>query len=103
MRYSGSKAKIAKYIIPFIMEELKEGYTYVEPFMGGCNILSEIDWPKKVGADSNGYVVALWNNLKMGVGINIPKEVSEDEYKEMKELAEKGSCSVKYPRWLKAM
>ena len=100
MRYSGSKAKIAKYIIPFIMEELKDGYTYVEPFMGGCNILSEIDWPKKVGADLNGYVVALWNNLRMGVGINIPKEVSEDEYKIMKELAEKGTCSAKYPRWL---
>ena len=101
MRYSGSKAKIAKYIIPFIMEELKEGYTYVEPFMGGCNILSEIDWPKKVGADSNGYVVALWNNLKIiGDALPLPKEISEDEYKIMKELAEKGSCSVKYPRWL---
>ncbi len=99
MRYSGSKAKIAKYIIPFIMEELKEGYTYVEPFMGGCNILSEVDWPKKVGADSNGYVVALWNNAKNGVA-NVPKDVSEDEYKAMKDLAEKGTCSAKYPKWL---
>lgn len=99
MRYSGSKAKIAKYIIPIIMKELEEGYTYVEPFMGGCNILSEIDWPKKVGADSNGYVVALWNNLRMGT-LSIPKEISEEEYNEMKELARQGTCSVKYPRWL---
>ena len=100
MRYSGSKAKIAKYIIPFIMEELKEGYTYVEPFMGGCNMLSEVDWPNKVGADSNRYVVALWNNLKIGSIHSIPKDITEKQYNEMKELAKKGSCSVQYPAWL---
>ena len=101
MRYSGSKAKIAKYIIPFIMEELKEGYTYVEPFMGGCNILSEVDWSKKVGADSNGYVVALWNNLKIvGEKLQIPLEITEEQYNEMKELASKNTCSTKYPSWL---
>ena len=100
MRYSGSKAKIAKYIIPFIMEELKEGYTYVEPFMGGCNMLSEVDWPNKVGADSNRYVVALWNNLKIGSIHSIPRDITEKQYNEMKELAKKGSCSVQYPAWL---
>ena len=100
MRYSGSKARIAKFIIPFIMEELKDGYTYVEPFMGGCNILSKIDWPKKVGSDSNYYVVALWNNIKMSGKDIIPKNISEKEYNEMKELAEKGICSKKYPWWM---
>ena len=101
MRYSGSKAKIAKYIIPFIMEELKEGYTYVEPFMGGCNLLSKVDWPNKVGADSNKYIVSLWNSIKtIGNKLAIPKEISEDDYNNMKSLAEKNTCSTEYPLWL---
>lgn len=99
MRYSGSKAKIAKHIIPFIMEELKEGYTYVEPFMGGCNILSEIDWPEKVGADSNKYVVALWKYLKEADLQSIPESVSEKEYNKMKELAKLGKYTETYPSW----
>ena len=101
MRYSGSKAKIAKHIIPFIMEELKDdSYTYVEPFMGGCNMLSQVDWPKKIGADSNKYVTALWNNLKIGSINAIPKDITEKQYNEMKALAMKGTCSVQYPNWM---
>ena len=53
MRYSGSKAKIAKYIIPFIMKELKPGFKYVEPFVGGCNVIDKVYWPIKIGYDNN--------------------------------------------------
>ena len=100
MRYSGSKAKIAKHIIPFIMEELKPGFKYIEPFVGGCNVIDKVDWNHKVGYDLNGYVIALWNSMKMGLQGNIPKEVTEAQYAEMKELASKNSCSITYPRYL---
>ena len=100
MRYSGSKAKIAKYIIPFIMKELKEGYRYVEPFVGGCNVIDKVDWPNKVGYDLNHYVISLWNATKIGLYDSIPQEVSEIAYNEMKELAMKNFCSPKYPAWL---
>lgn len=100
MRYSGSKAKIAKYIIPFIMNELKPGFKYVEPFVGGCNVIDKVDWENKVGYDNNSYVISLWAAIRLGVAFNIPKEVTEAQYNEMKELAKKGSCSVTYPRYM---
>ena len=100
MRYSGSKAKIAKYIIPFIMKELKPGFKYVEPFVGGCNVIDKVDWKNKIGYDSNHYVIALWCAMKLGLAMNIPKEVTKEQYDEMKELAKKGTCSITYPRYI---
>ena len=100
MRYSGSKAKIAKYIIPFIMKELKPGFKYVEPFVGGCNVIDKVDWKDKQGYDTNGYVIALWNSVKMGLQTNIPKEVTEQAYNEMKALARRNTCSITYPRYI---
>lgn len=100
MRYSGSKAKIAKHIIPFIMNELKPGFKYVEPFVGGCNVIDKVDWKYKCGYDSNNYVIALWNAMKMGLLDNIPSEVTEDKYNEMKELARRNTCSDTYPQYI---
>jgi DNA adenine methylase len=100
MRYSGSKAKIAKYIIPFIVKELKPGFKYVEPFVGGCNVIDKVDWENKVGYDNNHYVISLWGAIRNGLACNIPKEVTETQYAEMKELAKVGSCSITYPRYI---
>ncbi len=100
MRYSGSKAKIAKHIIPFLMKELKPGYKYVEPFVGGCNVIDKVDWSNKQGYDTNHYVIGLWNTMKMGLLGNIPKDVTEEQYNEMRELAKTDSCSTKYPAFL---
>ena len=40
MKYMGSKAKVARYIVPIIQEQIeRSGYeTYLEPFCGGCNV-----------------------------------------------------------------
>ena len=102
MRYSGSKAKIAKYIIPFIMKELKPGNAYIEPFVGGCNMIDKVDWPWKIGYDINGYVISMWSWIKSTGGSNVfPKHVSEKDYYTMKALAESNSCDKnKYPSWL---
>lgn len=37
MKYMGSKARIAKYILPIIIKDRKENQWYVEPFVGGYN------------------------------------------------------------------
>lgn len=42
MRYMGSKMKISKYILPILTKNLSKGRDYVEPFCGGCNIISEV-------------------------------------------------------------
>lgn len=96
MRYSGSKAKIAKYIIPFIMKELKEGDVYIEPFVGGCNVMDKVDWNWKIGYDLNRYVIAMWNNIKF-TGGNFPKHVSKEDYYKMKELAKENKSSKTFP------
>lgn len=89
MRYQGSKARIAKHIIPFIAEHLNDDRWYVEPFMGGCNMFSKVDHPKKIGCDYNRYVVDMWNAFKDGK--EPPTQVSEEEYLRLKELSSSGA------------
>lgn len=40
--------------------------TYIEPFCGGANSLSEIDFGNKLACDKNKYVIAFWNDVKNG-------------------------------------
>lgn len=42
MRYMGSKARIAKEILPLILADRKEGQYFVEPFCGGCNVTDKV-------------------------------------------------------------
>ncbi len=37
----GSKARIAKHILPIILKDRKDGQWYVEPFVGGANLIEE--------------------------------------------------------------
>jgi DNA adenine methylase len=56
MKYMGSKARIAKHILPVILKNRKEGQCYVEPFVGGANMIDKVDgW--RIGADVNPYLI----------------------------------------------
>ena len=56
MKYMGSKARIAKHILPIILKGRKEGQCYVEPFVGGANMIDKVDgW--RIGADVNPYLI----------------------------------------------
>ena len=81
MKYLGSKNKIAKYILP-IMLEYREDRTWVEPFVGGANTIDKVSGIK-IGNDRNEYVIALLNALKNGW--IPPKEVTEEYYNELKQ------------------
>ena len=54
MIYQGSKNKIAKYILPIMLEERKEGQAWVEPFVGGANLIDKVSG-ERFGNDSNIY------------------------------------------------
>ena len=56
MKYMGSKARIAKHILPIILKDRKEGQWYVEPFVGGANMIDKVDG-NRIGADSNNAVI----------------------------------------------
>lgn len=64
MRYSGSKDRFAKDIIPFITRNLTDDKVYIEPFCGGCNLLSKIEHNKKWGNDKNEFVISMWQAIK---------------------------------------
>lgn len=55
MKYMGSKAKVARYIVPIIQEQIeRSGYeTYLEPFCGGCNVIDKIEAPQRIASDCN--------------------------------------------------
>lgn len=60
MIYMGSKNRIAKHILPIMLKEMQDkGYTtWVEPFVGGGNMIDKVpNTYKRVGYDLNGHVI----------------------------------------------
>ena len=43
MKYMGSKNRIAKHILPIILKDRIENQYYVEPFVGGANMIDKVD------------------------------------------------------------
>lgn len=66
MKYMGSKARLARSILPFINKALLVNSTYVEPFLGGANMMSEVVADVRIGCELNKYVAAMWTALISG-------------------------------------
>lgn len=82
MVYMGSKNRLAKELIPIITADLEEGMWYVEPFVGGCNMIDKIQHPLRLGADSNEYLMALLKYVQAG-GV-LPEHIDKEEYLRVK-------------------
>jgi DNA adenine methylase len=84
MKYMGSKARIAKHILPIILKNRKEGQCYVEPFVGGANMIDKVDgW--RIGADSNEHLILALSMIRDNPEV-IPSNSSEYT-KEMRQVA----------------
>lgn len=81
MKYMGSKASIAKDILPIILKDRMENQWYYEPFMGGCNSLDKVSG-KRVGNDFNFYLASMWSSLT--IGWIPPIDITREFYKEIK-------------------
>lgn len=90
MKYMGSKARIAKHILPIMLKSRKEGQWWVEPFVGGGNMIDKVDG-NRIGSDSNNYVSSLLDYLSKG---NLPEEISKEKYMSIKQFKDD------YPDWL---
>lgn len=78
MKYLGSKNKIAKHLLPIILKDRKPEQYYVEPFMGGGNMIDKVEG-LRIGNDINFYLIEMWKALQKGW---IPPDVvTEEEYK----------------------
>ena len=82
MVYMGSKNRLAKELIPIITADLQSNQWYVEPFVGGCNMIDKVQHPLRLGADSNEYLIALLKYVQSGG--ELPEFIDKDEYLRVK-------------------
>ena len=81
MKYMGSKARIAKYIVPIIQKYIDDNNIecYYEPFVGGCNVIDKIKCKKRIGSDIHEKLIKFLQALSNGY--QPPYDISEEEYK----------------------
>lgn len=85
MKYMGSKNRIAKYILPIMLAERKTEQWWVEPFVGGANMIDKVDG-KRIGSDLNPYLIEALTSIKDHL-TKLPKnnrEFTESEYKALR-------------------
>ena len=79
MKYMGSKSRIVKYIAPIIQSYIDENQTriYIEPFVGGANVIDKIQCEYKYGFDKNKYLIALLQRVQNGLPLydSVSKEL----------------------------
>lgn len=94
MNYRGSKQKLAKYIVPIIQKEIniRGSKYYLEPFVGGANIIDKIQCQNKMGYDINKYLIALLKQVQNDTSI-FPETITEKEYHNVKNNKDN------YPDW----
>lgn len=82
MKYMGSKNRIAKYILPIMLEYRKPEMTWVEPFVGGANMIDKVNG-KRIGADINPYLIEALIMIRDNPE-SIPDLITEDDYNKYK-------------------
>jgi len=82
MQYFGGKQRIAKNLVEIIGPVAKSRGVYVEPFVGSAAVMSVIEAPIRIGADSNIALITLWRALSNGW--EPPQAVSENMYADTK-------------------
>jgi len=88
----GSKNRISKHLKPILEKHLNGENWYVEPFVGGANMIDKIDYKKKIGIDINEYLIALLKEMQKD-NFQAPI-ISKELYQEIKENKDK------FPKWI---
>lgn len=65
MVYRGSKSRLKKQLIPIINKviELSNYKSYLEPFVGGCNIIEDVKCTFRTANDYNSYLIKMVKEL----------------------------------------
>lgn len=68
MKYVGSKNRISKYIAPILQKciDNNQSQVYIEPFVGGANMIDKIKCDIKIGLDIHRELIALLTAVKLG-------------------------------------
>lgn len=106
MIYIGSKRRIRRDLLPHILRGRSPGQAYVEPFLGGANMIELVPGAHRIGSDKNRYLMEMWRALQRGW--EPPTHVSSDEYAEIRQNKDKfdpqlvgfvGFCCATFGRW----
>lgn len=85
MKYMGSKRRVAKHIIPIMVEAAdKAGVaTWVEPFVGGGNLIDKVPSRfKRIGYDLNEHVIMAMLDIRDRAK-ELPCDITEQAYRDM--------------------
>ena len=95
MKYVGSKNRLSKQLAPIIQSYINKGCNaYIEPFVGGANMIDKINHPHKYGYDSHKYLIALLKQAQTNTNV-FPKSIDEQTYQYVKERIDDNS----FPDW----
>ena len=95
MKYMGSKSKIKKEVLPILQKIIEDNNisTYIEPFVGGANIIDSIKCQNKIGGDKSETLIELLKYVRDGG--ELPSEVSKELYDEVR----RNKNNDKYDKW----
>lgn len=93
MKYVGSKNRIAKDLAPIIQSYITEDTKgYLEPFVGGANMIDKIKCDKRIGCDIHEELIELLKYAQNNYN-ELPKTISEEEYIKVRDNKKD------YPKW----
>ena len=93
MKYVGSKNRLSKELAPIIQSYITDGIRgYLEPFVGGANMIDKIKCDKKIGCDIHEELIELLKYVQI-LDNKLPETIIEDEYKLVK------NSKDQYDKW----
>lgn len=93
MKYVGSKNRLAKDLAPIIQSYITEDtVAYIEPFVGGANMIDKIKHHNKIGYDIHEELIELLKYVQ-NLDNELPQHISEEHYVEVKKNRSN------YPKW----
>ena len=93
MKYVGSKNRFSKELAPIIQGYITENTIgYLEPFVGGANMIDKIQCNNKIGCDIHEELIELLKYAQNNY-VNLPDTITEEEYYKVK------NNKSNYPKW----
>ena len=84
MKYVGSKNRLAKELVPIIQSHITDDTKgYLEPFVGGANMIDKIECNNKFGCDIHEELIELLKYVQDTNNI-LPKTITEEEYNKVR-------------------
>ena len=84
MKYVGSKNRLAKELTPIIQSYITDDTNgYLEPFVGGANMIDKISCNNKFGCDIHEELIELLKYIQDTNNI-LPKTITEEEYNKVR-------------------